>query len=131
MLKHNVRHAQLAENTPHFGPSRSSADYIFTEDLIMARIESLDKIGEIVVHWSESKYINNILDPLGDGDIEKAVDVFAFNSIVTRASALVDIGYDKTSLSVKLKDGTQWCSECKFNLTKSKNTLLKLLNAGE
>ena len=98
------------------------------------KINSLNDIEKITVHWSESGYINDVLDPLdeGDGDIEKEVDIFAFDSIVQHASKLISSGYDKTSMSVKLKSGLQWCTECKFYITKDKNnTLIKLLNAGE
>jgi len=96
------------------------------------KIESLDDIEKIIVHWSESNYINDTLDPLGDGDIEKEVDVLAFDSIIKHASTLVDIGYDKTSLSIKKKgDYNWWCMECKFYITKPRNSLLKLINAGE
>lgn len=100
----------------------------------MSKIENLSDIEKIIVHWSESTYINDTLDPLdeGGGDIEKEVDALAFNSIVKHASTLIEEGYDKTSLSVKKKgDNNWWCIECKFYITKSKNTLLALLNAGE
>ena len=94
----------------------------------MAIIENLADIAEVVVHWSESEYINEVLGCDDDGDIEKGVDAFAFDSIVKAASKEVGIGYDKTSLSVNLKDGSTWCVEMKFYLTKSKKDLLSLIN---
>ena len=98
----------------------------------MKKINSLYDIEEIKIHWSESKFINDVLDPLGEGggDIEIEVDIFAFNLIIERAAKKVGCGYDKTSLSVKLKDGLQWCDECKFYLTSEKVDLLGLLNSG-
>ena len=97
----------------------------------MAKINSLNDIEEIKVHWSESGYINDVLGCDENSDIEKEVDVFAFNSIIEHAAKKVGGGYDKTSLSVKLKDGLQWCFESKFYLTRDKIDLLVLLNAGE
>ena len=97
----------------------------------MAKINSLNDIKEIKVHWSESDYINDVLGCDDNSDIEKEVDVFVFDSIIKHAANMVDDGYDKTSLSVKLKDGLQWCFESKFYLTSDKVDLLGLLNAGE
>lgn len=97
----------------------------------MAKINSLNDIKEIKVHWSESGYINDVLCCDDNYDIEKEVDVFAFNSIIEHAAKKVGVGYDKISLSVKLKDGLQWCFESKFYLTRDKIDLLGLLNAGE
>ena len=98
----------------------------------MAKINSLDDIEEIKVHWTESDYIHNSLGGGDeDDDIEKVVDISLLNGIIRHACTLVPTGYDKTVLSVKLKDGLQWCDQCKFYLNSSKKDLLTLLNAGE
>ena len=98
----------------------------------MARINSLDDIEKIIVHWSESGYINDELGCDDNSDIEKQVNVLILDELIKSASELISGGYDKTSLSIKLKNGLQWCAESKFYITSSNNnTLLKLLNAGE
>ena len=97
----------------------------------MAKINSLNDIEKIKIHWSESVYINDVLGCDDNSDIEKEVDVFAFNSIIEHAAKNVGGGYDKTSLSVKLKNDLQWCFESKFYLTRDKIDLLGLLDAGE
>lgn len=97
----------------------------------MVKINSLDDIAEIKVHWTESNYIHDSLGGGDDDDIEKVVDVSLLNGIIRHACTLVTQGYDKTVLSVKLKDGLQWCDHCKFYLNSSKKDLLTLLNAEE
>jgi hypothetical protein len=90
-------------------------------------VDSLEEIEGIVVHWSESEYINNVLIDNDDGDIEKQVDIFSFDSIINLASKEVGTGYDKTSLSITLKNKIEY-KEVKFYLTSGKDSLLKLLN---
>lgn len=97
----------------------------------MEKINSLDDIAEIKVHWTESNYIHDSLGGGDDEDIEKVVDVSLLNGIIRHACTLVKTGYEKTVLSVKLKSGLQWCDQCKFYLNSSKKDLLTLLNAGE
>ena len=97
----------------------------------MAKIENLNDIEEIIVHWSESTHINDALGCDEDGDIEKKVDVFAFDKMVEMASKSVGSGYDKTSLTVKMKSGLLWASESKFYLTRNEDSLLGLLNKSE
>jgi hypothetical protein len=96
----------------------------------MAKINSLDDIAKIKVHWTESDYINESLGVDDDGDIEKIVDASLLNGLIRDACTLVPIGYDKIVLSVKLKDGLQWCDQCKFYLNSNKKDLLTLLNSG-
>ena len=95
------------------------------------KIESLDKIDKIKVHWSESNLINDELGCDDNCDIEKEVAVDLFDDMVKRASKLVETGYDKTSLSVLLKNGKMWAYESKFYLNESTPDLLSLLNKGE
>lgn len=97
----------------------------------MSRVNSLDDIDCIHVHWSESNYINDILGNDENCDIEKGVDANAFDSIIQKASKQVGSGYDKTSLTVTLKNGVVWANESKFYLTKQDSSLLNLLNKGE
>lgn len=97
----------------------------------MARIENIEDIETITVHWSDSGLINDELGCDEDGDIEKQVDPTAFDELIRRAAKQVGIGFDKTVLSVKLKNGVQWCTECKFRLISGDSGLLNLLNRGE
>ncbi len=87
----------------------------------------LEDIRSVVVHWSESILINDVLGCNNDGDIEKNVDVYEFNDLIKAASSEVGIGFDKTALTITLKDGLKWCKERKFYLTKAKDTLIKLI----
>ena len=94
----------------------------------MSKVESLNDIDELIVHWSESEHINKVLGHNEDYDIEKKVDVFSFDKMVQVASNYVEGGYDKTSLTVKLKDGAFLAKECKFYLGRNDTGLLDLLN---
>ena len=100
------------------------------EQTQMAKINNIDDIDFIVVHWSESTLINDELGCDDNCDIEKDVNPNELDDLVRRASKEVGGGYDKTSLSVKLESGLQWCSESKFYLTSKEDGLLKLLNKG-
>ena len=97
----------------------------------MSKIKDLNDIETIIVHWSESNHINNVLGCDENSDIEKEVDVFTFDSIIQQAAKEVGSGYDKTSLTVKLKSGLQWCRFSKFYLTTDKVDLMGMLNAGQ
>jgi len=97
----------------------------------MARIEKLEDIESIIVHWSESTLINDELGRDDNDDIEKQVDPVAFDDLIRRAAKKVGGGYDKTSLSVKLKSGLQWCEQSKFYLNQNDSGLMNLLNKGE
>lgn len=97
----------------------------------MARIERIEDIETIICHWSESNLINDELGGDDSGDIEKQVEPKVFDDLICRAAKLVGSGYDKTSLSVKLKSGLQWCKESKFYLTTQDTGLMNLLNKGE
>ena len=87
----------------------------------------LEDIKTVTVHWSESEYINDTLGCDDDGDIEKEVDVFAFDSIIKHASKLVGPGYDKTSLTIVFNDDSYF-SNVKFYLIESRDSLIKLIN---
>jgi len=97
----------------------------------MTEIKQIEDIGTIVVHWSESKYINNVLGSDENMKIEKRVDIFAFDSIIKHASKDVVLAWNKTNLSIKLKNGHQYCSKSNFYLILETDTLLKLLNNEE
>lgn len=97
----------------------------------MAKIATLEDIETLIIHWSESGYINDVLDRGDDGDIEKEVDVTEFDTIVKKAVTFIDGGYNKTSISVKLKSGLQWCERSKVYIQNSTTGLLNLLNAGQ
>ncbi len=97
----------------------------------MSKINSLDDIQSVKVHWSESNLINDELGCDDNCDIEKEVEPAKLDDLVRRASLLVDMGYDKTSCSVLLKNGTLWAKESKFYLNARTPTLLDLLNKGE
>jgi len=87
----------------------------------------LKDIKSILVHWSESALINEELGCNEDDDIEKVVEVKKFDDLIHRASKLVDVGYDKTTLSITMKSGEMLCKQCKFYLTPENDTLLKLI----
>ena len=97
----------------------------------MSKVEDLNNIEEIIVHWSESTYINDVLGCNEDCDIEKIVDVFSFDEMVKVASKKVGSGFDKTSLTVKMKSGLFWATESKFRLGRKESGLLSLLNKYE
>jgi len=97
----------------------------------MAKIKQIEDIKTIIVHWSESKYINDVLGVDEKMKIEKKVDLFAFDSIIKHASKDVVLAWNKTNLSIKLKNGNQYCSKSNFYLTPETDTLLKLLNDGK
>lgn len=91
------------------------------------RYVKLEEIESVFVHWSESELINSELGYNGDGDIDKEVNPLEFDDLIRRAAALVPPGYDKTTLTIKLKDGAE-IDYCKFYLTKPKDSLEKLIN---
>lgn len=95
----------------------------------MSKIKSLNDIESIKVHWSESNVINDALGHDDNCDIEKVVDVDEFDRLIKKAAGKVKTGYDKTSMTVKLKTGIVWANEAKFYLTGVKDDLLKLLNS--
>lgn len=97
----------------------------------MSKIKDLGEIDEIVVHWSESALINSELGCDDNCDIEKKVCPFELDDLINRASKLVPPGYDKTNMSITLKNGLKWASEIKFYLTKAEPSLLLLLNKGQ
>jgi hypothetical protein len=97
----------------------------------MAKIESLEEIKEITLHWSENNLINDTFDKGGDGDIEKIVDINELDSAVKESAKYIEGGYDKTKLTVKLKSGLLWADSCKFYITTRTTGLLNLLNEGE
>lgn len=94
----------------------------------MDRLESLDELKSITVHWSESNLINDELGCDDNCDIEKQVDPVAFDDLIKRAALIVGKGYDKTFLSVEHKNGFYWCREHKFFLCKHTKGLIELLN---
>jgi hypothetical protein len=92
---------------------------------------TLYDIETIKVHWSESDYINSVIGCDDNDDIEKEVDIQAFDIIITNASKEISSGYDKTVLSIKLKSGLQWCLERKFYITNKTGSLLSLLKVNK
>ncbi len=90
----------------------------------------LEDIESVFVHWTESPLINEEFGCNMDDDIEKSIEVEEFNDLIHRASKLVGIGYDKTSLSIWMKSGNMLYDRCKFYLTPEKDTLLKLIGEG-
>ena len=97
----------------------------------MAKIEKIEDIESILVHWSESGLINDEMGCDENFDIEKQIDPIKFNDLICRAAKEVDTGYDKTVLSISLKNGVHWCNNAKFYLTQSVDCLMDWLNKGE
>ena len=83
-------------------------------------------IKGVFVHWTESEYINKVLSFDENGDINKDVDKYAFDSIIKHAAREVGIGFDKTMLTIIMTDGTVH-EEIKFYLTTKKDSLIKLI----
>jgi len=92
------------------------------------KLKNLAELESITVHWSESNLINDELGHDDDGDIEKQVDPVIFDDLIKRAAVKVGSGYDKTLLSVTLKNGLPWCLETKFYLNTNTKSLIGLLN---
>lgn len=91
---------------------------------------TLDQIAEVHFHWSESGLINKELRPDDDiSDIEMTTDAAKADDLIRRAALLVDGGYDKTALTITLKDGSVWCREVKLYLTKRKVGLIPLISS--
>ena len=87
-------------------------------------MKTIEDIKSVHVNWSESAHINDALGGDG-GEIGKDIDKYALDSIIKEASAKVGIGYDKTYMHVKMKNGDVY--EDKFNLTRKKDSLIKLI----
>lgn len=94
----------------------------------MSQIKSLDEIKEVFVHWSESEFITDTLGCDDDIDINKTVDPELMDKLVATAGTKVQGGYDKTVLTIVLKDGTKWCDDVKFYLSRNEAGLLSLIN---
>jgi len=97
----------------------------------MARIEKIEYIDSIKVHWSESMIINDELGHDDDGDIEKWVTPGCMQTLIHKAGKDVGCGYDKTSMTIKLKSGLVWASESKFYISQGDDCLMNVLNKGE
>lgn len=96
----------------------------------MSKIDSLDSIESVVVHWSESDLINNELGE-DDGDIEKTVTAAELDDLIKRSAQLISTGHDKLSLSIVLKTRTQWCVQSKFYVNSKDLGLLSVINKGQ
>lgn len=94
----------------------------------MSAINSIEDIESVRVHWSESELINNELDS-GEDDIEQDVEPDVLDELISRAAKEVGEGYDKTVLTVRLKNGTVWCHNVKFYLHDGDTGLLQLINS--
>lgn len=97
----------------------------------MAKIKSIDDIEVIEVHWTESNYINKMMECDDNSDIEKPINPYELEAMIGVTVIQLESGYDKISLSVELKNGLQWCKESKFYISKDVKCLLDLLNKGE
>lgn len=95
----------------------------------MSKITNIHEIESIRVHWSESSLISDELGYDEEGDIEKDVSPDDLDDMVKRAAAKVGGGYDKTSLTIKLKDGRTWCDRHKFYLHGSDSGLLSMIKS--
>ena len=97
----------------------------------MSRIEKIEDIDNIKVHWSESQIINDELGFDDNGDIEKIVSPADMQKLIHKAGSHVGCGYDKTSMTVTLRGGLKWATESKFYICAGDNCLLNVLNKGE
>lgn len=92
------------------------------------KIESLEQIESVKFQWSESGLINEELGNDAEGDINVTVSPEVADGLIRRAALLVEGGYDKTPLTVTLKDGAVWCHELKFYILRRTTGLLDLIN---
>lgn len=92
------------------------------------RYVKLEEIKSVFVHWSESELISKELKCDSDGNIDKEVDPIAFDDLIRRAAPLVPPAYDKTRLTITLKDGGV-INAVKFYLVPRTDSLEKLINA--
>ena len=97
----------------------------------MSRIKKIEDIDSIIIHWSESIVINVELGCDDNSDIEKEVTPEKAEALIRKASTNISAGYDKTSMTVKLKDGSVWATESKFYICRGDSDLLSVLNKGE
>jgi len=97
----------------------------------MARIKKIEDIDSIIIHWSESIIINAALGCDENSDIEKEVTPEKAEALIREAGTNISAGYDKTSMTVKLKSGLVWASESKFYICQDDSDLLSVLNKGE
>jgi hypothetical protein len=97
----------------------------------MARIESIEDIKSINVHWSESSIINDALGCDDDCNIDKWVEPERLDGLIKQAAGAISSGYDKTCMTVDLKSGLVWADDCKFYISKGDSSLLDVLNKGE
>jgi hypothetical protein len=97
----------------------------------MAKIESIDDIEVIEIHWTESNHINEMMGCDENCDIEKPINPYELESMIGVTVHQLGSGYDKISLSIELKNGLQWCKESKFYISADVKCLLDLLNKGE
>ena len=86
----------------------------------------INDIYKVYVHWSESEYINKVLGCDENSDINKEIDSVEFNKIIKKAAPLVGQGYDKTVMTLHIKDSGLYV-ELKCNLTPARNSLVKLI----
>ena len=86
----------------------------------------INDIYKVYVHWSESEYINKVLGCDENSDINKEIDSVEFNKIIKKAAPLVGQGYDKTVMTLYIKDSGLHV-ELTCNLTPARNSLVKLI----
>jgi hypothetical protein len=91
-------------------------------------IQSLNEIGKVYVHWSESEFINKVLGSDDSGDINKMVDTEVMDQLIATAGAKVELGYDKTVLTVFLSNGDRLAVEHRFYISEKEAGLLSLIN---
>lgn len=84
-------------------------------------------IGSVHFHWSESGFLNDELNPNSDEDIETVIDALRADDLIRKAAKLIDGGYDKTVLTIRLQDGRLFCEEIKFYITRKTSGLLNLI----
>lgn len=95
----------------------------------MSKIK-IEDIEKVIIHWSESYLINDILGCDDNDDIEKEISVVDLEKLITDAANDISSGYDKTSMTITMKDGLVWADNSKFHITKG-DTLYSLLNKGQ
>jgi len=94
----------------------------------MSKIKSLGDIESVMLHWAESKTINEEFGGDEFGDIDKEVDIGTLDRLMIAVSKKRSCGMDKISMTVTLKCGLEWADEQKFYIRENTIGLLAVLN---
>lgn len=88
----------------------------------------LEDIDKVILHWSESEYINDILGNEDDGDLNKELSPEDADDLIRKAAEKVDYPFDKTVLSIILKNNVfHYNGPIEYYLQGNTNGLIDLI----